>query len=126
MKSLRVSLQITPSADQVYADGPIQTNADLAGRTIAVFAGDAPPPRSRPSSSGPAFRRTMVLRTSPPACRRHRGRLLLRGGAVNLLDADIAFLRLDQHSILDQPTLATHRLVRCAQRQEPCDISTRR
>ncbi|OZD82159.1 sulfonate ABC transporter substrate-binding protein [Rhodococcus sp. 05-339-2] len=42
VKSLGVFLQTTPSAVQVYADGPIQTTADLAGKTIAVSAGDAP------------------------------------------------------------------------------------
>ncbi|MGA9872796.1 MAG: ABC transporter substrate-binding protein [Rhodococcus sp. (in: high G+C Gram-positive bacteria)] len=42
VKSLGVYLQTTPSAVQVYADGPIQTAADLAGKTIAVSAGDAP------------------------------------------------------------------------------------
>ncbi|MSX08866.1 MAG: sulfonate ABC transporter substrate-binding protein [Actinobacteria bacterium] len=42
VKSVGVFLQTTPSAVQVYADGPIQTTADLAGKTIAVSAGDAP------------------------------------------------------------------------------------
>jgi NitT/TauT family transport system substrate-binding protein len=42
VKSLGVFLQTTPSAVQVYADGPIKTPADLAGKTIAVSAGDAP------------------------------------------------------------------------------------
>ncbi|OZF51680.1 ABC transporter substrate-binding protein [Rhodococcus sp. 14-2470-1a] len=42
IKSVGVFLQTTPSAVQVYADGPIQTTADLAGKTIAVSAGDAP------------------------------------------------------------------------------------
>lgn len=42
VKSLGVFLQTTPSAVQVYAEGPIQTTADLAGKTIAVSAGDAP------------------------------------------------------------------------------------
>ncbi|WP_261775745.1 ABC transporter substrate-binding protein [Rhodococcus sp. BP-241] len=42
VKSLGVFLQTTPSAVQVYADCPIQTTADLAGKTIAVSAGDAP------------------------------------------------------------------------------------
>lgn len=42
IKSVGVFLQTTPSAVQVYADSGIETPADLAGKTIAVSAGDAP------------------------------------------------------------------------------------
>lgn len=42
IKSVGVFLQTTPSAVQVFADSGIEEPADLAGRTIAVSAGDAP------------------------------------------------------------------------------------
>ncbi|WP_280461539.1 ABC transporter substrate-binding protein [Nocardia carnea] len=42
VKSVGVFLQTTPSAVQVFADSNIRTPADLAGKTIAVSAGDAP------------------------------------------------------------------------------------
>lgn len=42
IKSVGVFLQTTPSAVQVFADSGIEQPADLAGRTIAVSAGDAP------------------------------------------------------------------------------------
>lgn len=42
VKSAGVFLQTTPSAVQVFADSGITGPADLAGRTIAVSAGDAP------------------------------------------------------------------------------------
>ncbi|NKY32266.1 ABC transporter substrate-binding protein [Nocardia speluncae] len=42
IKSVGVFLQTTPSAVQVFADSNIHTPADLAGKTIAVSAGDAP------------------------------------------------------------------------------------
>ena len=42
IKSIGVFLQTTPSAVQVFADSGIEEPADLAGRTIAVSAGDAP------------------------------------------------------------------------------------
>lgn len=42
VKSTGVFLQTTPSAVQVFADSGINTPQDLAGRTIAVSAGDAP------------------------------------------------------------------------------------
>ncbi|KWX56921.1 ABC transporter substrate-binding protein [Mycobacterium sp. NAZ190054] len=42
VKSAGVFLQTTPSAVQVFADSGIDTPQDLAGRTIAVSAGDAP------------------------------------------------------------------------------------
>jgi NitT/TauT family transport system substrate-binding protein len=42
VKSVGVFLQTTPSAVQVFADSGIETPQDLAGRTIAVSAGDAP------------------------------------------------------------------------------------
>lgn len=42
IKSVGVFLQTTPSAVQVFADSNINTPADLAGKTIAVSAGDAP------------------------------------------------------------------------------------
>ncbi|WP_280193101.1 ABC transporter substrate-binding protein [Nocardia farcinica] len=42
IKSVGVFLQTTPSAVQVFADSDIRTPADLAGKTIAVSAGDAP------------------------------------------------------------------------------------
>lgn len=42
VKSTGVFLQTTPSAVQVFADSGIETPQDLAGRTIAVSAGDAP------------------------------------------------------------------------------------
>ncbi|SDE34951.1 NitT/TauT family transport system substrate-binding protein [Mycolicibacterium neoaurum] len=42
IKSVGVFLQTTPSAVQVFADSGIDEPADLAGRTIAVSAGDAP------------------------------------------------------------------------------------
>lgn len=42
VKSTGVFLQTTPSAVQVFADSGINTPKDLAGRTIAVSAGDAP------------------------------------------------------------------------------------
>jgi NitT/TauT family transport system substrate-binding protein len=42
VKSVGVFLQTTPSAVQVFADSGINTPQDLAGRTIAVSAGDAP------------------------------------------------------------------------------------
>jgi NitT/TauT family transport system substrate-binding protein len=42
IKSVGVYLQTTPSAVQVFADSNIRTPADLAGKTIAVSAGDAP------------------------------------------------------------------------------------
>jgi NitT/TauT family transport system substrate-binding protein len=42
IKSVGVFLQTTPSAVQVYADSGITKPADLAGKTIAVSAGDAP------------------------------------------------------------------------------------
>lgn len=42
VKSAGVFLQTTPSAVQVFADSGINTPQDLAGRTIAVSAGDAP------------------------------------------------------------------------------------
>ncbi|MBS4101440.1 ABC transporter substrate-binding protein [Tsukamurella paurometabola] len=42
VKSLSVFLQTTPSAVQVFADSGITTPQDLAGKTIAVSAGDAP------------------------------------------------------------------------------------
>lgn len=42
VKSLGVFLQTTPSAVQVFADSGIEDVSDLAGRTIAVSAGDAP------------------------------------------------------------------------------------
>ncbi|MEU4311085.1 ABC transporter substrate-binding protein [Nocardia sp. NPDC024068] len=42
IKSVGVFLQTTPSAVQVFADSNIRTPADLAGKTIAVSAGDAP------------------------------------------------------------------------------------
>ena len=42
VKSLGVYLQQSPAAVIVYKDGPIQTLADLAGKKIAVSAGDTP------------------------------------------------------------------------------------
>ncbi|AQA02988.1 sulfonate ABC transporter substrate-binding protein [Mycobacterium sp. MS1601] len=42
VKSVGVFLQTTPSAVQVFADSGIESPQDLAGRTIAVSAGDAP------------------------------------------------------------------------------------
>ncbi|MGV9803888.1 ABC transporter substrate-binding protein [Mycobacterium sp. NPDC003449] len=42
VKSTGVFLQTTPSAVQVFADSGIDDPKDLAGRTIAVSAGDAP------------------------------------------------------------------------------------
>ncbi|MGV0742243.1 ABC transporter substrate-binding protein [Mycolicibacterium sp. XJ870] len=42
IKSAGVFLQTTPSAVQVFADSGINEPKDLAGRTIAVSAGDAP------------------------------------------------------------------------------------
>lgn len=42
VKSTGVFLQTTPSAVQVFADSGIDEPKDLAGRTIAVSAGDAP------------------------------------------------------------------------------------
>ena len=42
VKSAGVFLQTTPSAVQVFADSGIDDPQDLAGRTIAVSAGDAP------------------------------------------------------------------------------------
>ncbi|OBB56289.1 sulfonate ABC transporter substrate-binding protein [Mycobacterium sp. 852013-51886_SCH5428379] len=42
VKSTGVFLQTTPSAVQVFADSGINSPQDLAGRTIAVSAGDAP------------------------------------------------------------------------------------
>jgi NitT/TauT family transport system substrate-binding protein len=42
VKSTGVFLQTTPSAVQVFADSGIEKPQDLAGRTIAVSAGDAP------------------------------------------------------------------------------------
>jgi NitT/TauT family transport system substrate-binding protein len=42
VKSVGAFLQTTPSAVQVFADSPIITPQDLADRTIAVSAGDAP------------------------------------------------------------------------------------
>lgn len=42
VKSTGVFLQTTPSAVQVFADSGINEPKDLAGRTIAVSAGDAP------------------------------------------------------------------------------------
>ncbi|MET0453458.1 MAG: ABC transporter substrate-binding protein [Mycobacterium sp.] len=42
VKSVGVFLQTTPSAVQVFADSGINDPKDLAGRTIAVSAGDAP------------------------------------------------------------------------------------
>lgn len=42
VKSAGVFLQTTPSAVQVFADSGIENPQDLAGRTIAVSAGDAP------------------------------------------------------------------------------------
>lgn len=42
VKSAGVFLQTTPSAVQVFADSGIEDPQDLAGRTIAVSAGDAP------------------------------------------------------------------------------------
>lgn len=42
VKSVGVFLQTTPSSVQVFTDSGITEPADLAGRTIAVSAGDAP------------------------------------------------------------------------------------
>ncbi|MFC8599757.1 ABC transporter substrate-binding protein [Isoptericola sp. NPDC057191] len=42
IRSLGVFLQTTPSSVQVYTDSGIKEPADLAGKTIAVSAGDAP------------------------------------------------------------------------------------
>lgn len=42
VKSLGVFLQTTPSSVQVYKDSGITQPSDLAGKTIAVSAGDAP------------------------------------------------------------------------------------
>ena len=42
IKSVGVFLQTTPSSVQVFADSGVKEPADLAGKTIAVSAGDAP------------------------------------------------------------------------------------
>lgn len=42
VKSVGVFLQTTPSSVQVFKDSGVTTPADLAGKTIAVSAGDAP------------------------------------------------------------------------------------
>ncbi|WP_280499649.1 ABC transporter substrate-binding protein, partial [Nocardia farcinica] len=92
IKSVGVFLQTTPSAVQVFADSDIRTPADLAGKTIAVSAGDAP------TTTFPMYLDKAGVAAPPGTKQSHptAGQQKATGGAPHDPN-DNALARIDQH-----------------------------